>query len=88
MKNLLIALVIMAPLYLFMCQGQSKQLDALSERANSGELSELPAAENSEGAHALQPYNRSLNKAKGVEAMLNQGLEDRMRNADGPDGRK
>lgn len=88
MKSLLIALVIMAPLYLFLCQEQGEQLDALSDAASDGDLSEPSAAESSGGAHALQPYNRSLNKAKGVEAMLNQGVEDRMRNIDGLDGGK
>jgi len=88
MKNLLIALVIMAPLYLFLCQEQGKQLDALSDAASGGDLSEPSAAENSGGTHALQSYNRPLDKAKGVEAMLNQGVEDRMRNVDGLDGEK
>ena len=88
MKSLLIALVIMAPLYLFLCQEQGKQLDALSGAANDGDLSEPTAAESSGGAQALQSYNRPLDKAKGVEAMLNQGVEDRMRNVDGLDGGK
>ena len=88
MKSLLIALVIMAPLYLFLCQEQGKQLDALSDAASDGDLSESSAAESSGGAQALQSYSRPLDKAKGVEAMLNQGVEDRMRNIDGLDGGK
>jgi hypothetical protein len=88
MKSLLIALVIMAPLYLLLCQEQGKQLDALSSAASDGDLSEPSAAGSSDGAKALESYNRPLNKAKGVEAMLNQGVEDRMRNVDGLDGGK
>lgn len=61
---------------------------ALSDAASDGDLSESSAAESSGGAKALQPYNRPLNKAKGVETMLNQGVEDRMRNVDGLDGEK
>jgi hypothetical protein len=88
MKSLLIALVIMAPLYLLLCQEQGKQLDALSSAASDGDLSEPSAVESSGGAEALQHYNRPLNEAKGVEAMLNQGVEDRMRNVDALDGGK
>ena len=83
MKSLLIALVIMAPLYLFLCEEQGRQLDALSGSVNDGDSSEPLAAENSGGAKALKSYNRPLDKAKGVEAMLNQGVKERMRNIDG-----
>lgn len=88
MKSLLIALVIMAPLYLLLCQEQGKQLEILSGAVSDDDLTEPSAAESSGGAKALQSYNRSLNKAKGVEAMLNQGVEDRMRNVDGLDREK
>jgi len=88
MKSLLIALVITAPLYLFLCQEQGKQLDALSDVASAEDSVEPSAAESSGGVHALQSYNRPLDKAKGVEAMLNQGVEDRMRNIDGLEGEK
>lgn len=88
MKSLLIALVIMAPLYLLLCQEQSKQLDALSNAASDGDLTEPSAAGSSVGAKALQSYTRPLDKAKGVEAMLKQGVEDRMRNVDGLDREK
>ncbi|MEZ0122582.1 MAG: hypothetical protein AB9Q22_14045 [Candidatus Reddybacter sp.] len=86
MKSLLIALVIMAPLYLFLCQEQGRQLDTLSGSAHEGDSSEPPAGDSSGGVQALQSYNRPLDKAKGLEAMLNQGVEDRMRNIDGLDG--
>ena len=88
MKSLLIALVIMAPLYLFLCQEQDKQLDALSGAANDGDLSKPTVAESSGGVKALQPYQRQLEQAKGVEAMLNQGVEGRMRSVDGLEDRE
>ncbi|MBQ0719065.1 MAG: hypothetical protein KBT88_11900 [Gammaproteobacteria bacterium] len=88
MKSLLIALVIMAPLYLLLCQEQTKKMEVLSESSNDGETNEPSAAENSNGVKALHSFNRPLDKAKGVEAMLNQGVEDRLRNVDGLDGGK
>jgi len=83
MKSLLIALLIMAPLYLFLCQEQGRQLDTLSEVANDDDSSDKPVAEGSNTGNPLQSINRPLDKAKGVEAMLNKGVEDRMRNIDG-----
>jgi len=83
MKSLLTALLIMAPLYLFLCQEQGRQLDTLSEVANDDDSSDKPVAEGSNTGNPLQSINRPLDKAKGVEAMLNKGVEDRMRNIDG-----
>jgi len=84
MKSLLIALVIMAPLYLFLCQEQGKQLDVLSD--SSTDTSDEFVNESANDVKPLRPYQQQLDKAKGVEAMLNQGVEDRMRNIDGLDG--
>jgi len=83
MKSLLIALLIMAPLYLFLCQEQGRQLDALSDAASDDDSSDQPVAESANTVNPLQSIQRPLDKAKGVEAMLNQGVEDRMRNIDG-----
>lgn len=93
MKSLLIALLIMAPLYLFLCQEQGRQLDALSDAASDADSSDddssdddssdEPVTEGSSKGNPLQSISRPLDKAKGVEAMLNQGVEDRMRNIDG-----
>jgi len=83
MKSLLIALLIMAPLYLFLCQEQGRQLDALSDAVSDDDSNEEPVTEGSNTGNPLQSVNRPLDKAKGVEAMLNQGVEDRMRNIDG-----
>jgi len=87
MKVLLISLLIMAPMYLFLCQEQSRQADALSEPSGdvtTGDVitSEQPGTD-SESVKPLKPYQRQLEQAKGVEAMLNQGVKDRMRNVDG-----
>jgi len=83
MKSLLIALLIMAPLYLFLCQEQGQQLDALSDAASDDDSGDQPVAEGSSTINPLQSIHRPLDKAKGVEAMLQQGVEDRMRNIDG-----
>ena len=83
MKSLLIALLIMAPLYLFLCQEQGRQLDALSDAASDADSSDKLVAEDSNTVKPLQSIHRPLDKAKGVEAMLNKGVEDRMRNIDG-----
>jgi len=82
-KSLLIALLIMAPLYLFLCQEQGRQLDALSDAASDDDSSDKPVSERLNTGSPLQSINRPLDKAKGVEAMLQQGVDDRMRNIDG-----
>ncbi|MBL4782392.1 MAG: hypothetical protein JKX92_09135 [Porticoccaceae bacterium] len=81
MKSLLIALLIMAPLYLLLCQEQGKQLDAISGSSGDGGAKEHSVPDNA-AAQVLRTYQQPLDKAKGVEAMLNQGVQDRMRNID------
>ena len=88
MKSLLIALLIMAPLYLFLCQEQDKQMQVLSETSTDVAMGEQPVTERAGEAKSLQPYQQQLNKAKGVEAMLNQGVQDRMRSVDDLDSGK
>jgi len=83
MKSLLIVLLIMAPLYLFLCQEQGRQLDALSDAASDDDSIDQPVAEGSSTINLQQSIHRPLDKAKGVEAMLQQGVEDRMRDIDG-----
>mgnify|MGYP003384286065 FL=1 len=85
MKVLLISLLIMAPLYLLLCQEQSEQMDRLSEIPGGVVTSEQAGAD-SASVKPLKPYQQQLEQAKGVEAMLNQGVKDRMRNIDGLDG--
>ncbi len=84
MKGLLISLLIMAPLYLLLCQEQAKQMDALSEASVDAAMGEVGTR--SADLKALKSYQRQFEQAKGVEAMLNQGVKDRMRNIDGLDG--
>jgi len=85
MKGLLISLLITAPLYLLLCQEQAKQMDALSEASVDAAMGEQVGTDRAD-LKALKPYQRQLEQAKGVEAMLNQGVNDRMRNIDGLDG--
>jgi len=85
MKVLLISLLIMAPLYLLLCQEQSEQMDGLSEIPGGVVTSQQPSAD-STSVKPLKPYQQQLEQAKRMEAMLNQGVKDRMRNIDGLDG--
>ena len=58
--------------------------DAASDADSSDDdSSDEPVTEGSSKGNPLQSISRPLDKAKGVEAMLNQGVEDRMRNIDG-----
>ena len=85
MKVLLISLLIMAPLYLFLCQEQSEQMYGLSE-IPGGVVAGVQSGTDSASVKPLKPYQQQLEQAKGVEAMLNQGVKDRMRNIDGLNG--
>ncbi|OUS15347.1 hypothetical protein A9Q88_12425 [Gammaproteobacteria bacterium 50_400_T64] len=76
MKGLVITLLIMGLLYLFIFREQAKQMDALSDTA---------VEVNAETAQPLKPYQQQLDQAKGIEDMLNKGVQDRMRSVDGLD---
>ena len=79
MKSLLITLLIMAPLSLYLCQGQETSLGALSGQPSQDGGAESAAAKST---GAIKPYQKPLDKAKGVEAMLKQGVSERMRSVD------
>jgi len=76
MKGLVITLLIMGLLYLFVLRKQVTQMDALSATAVEVDTTR---------AQPLKPYQQQLDQAKGVEDMLNKGVQDRMRSVDGLD---
>ena len=76
MKGLVITLLIMGLLYLFVLRKQVTQMDALS--ATTVEV-------DTTSAQPLKPYQQQLDQAKGVEELLNKGVQDRMRSVDGLD---
>jgi len=83
MKGLVITLVIMALLYLMLFREQTRQMEILSDSADPVDASQQSDTPGAKPVKPLQPYQQQLDMAKGVEAMLNQGVEDRMRNIDG-----
>lgn len=85
MKVLLLSLLIMAPLYLLFCKAQPEKMDALLEAPVGGATDEQPGADSTR-VNPLKPYQQQLEQAKGMETMLNQGLENRMRDIDTMDG--
>jgi len=83
MKGLIVALLIMGLLYLLLLRDQTRQMDVISAPSIDAEVSEGPATQGAKNVQPLAPYQRELDKAKGVEAMLDQAAEDRMRSIDG-----
>ena len=77
MKGMVITLLITGLLYLFLMREQTKQMSALPD--TSTEL-------DTKTVQPLKPYQRQLDQAKGMEVMLNKGVQDRMRNIDGLEG--
>jgi len=76
MKGLVVTLLIMGLLYLFIFREQAKQMDALSDTAVEA---------NTKTDQPLKLYQQQLDQAKGMEDMLNKGVQDRMRSVDGLD---
>jgi len=66
----------MGLLYLFIFREQAKQMDALS--ATTVEV-------DTTRAQPLKLYQQELDQAKGMEELLNKGVQDRMRSVDGID---
>ena len=85
MKGLVITLLIMGVLYLMVFRKQAAQMHVLPASAEAVDSTQQAVTP---GANPLQPYQQALDKAKGMEAMLNQGLDDRMRNVDGLESRE
>ena len=83
MKGLVITLAIMALLYLMLFREQTKQMGPVSDPSDLVDASQQLDTPSMKPVKPLQPYQQQLDMAKGVEAMLNQGVEDRMRNIDG-----
>ena len=83
MKGLVITLAIMALLYLMLFREQTKQMRPVSDPSDLVDASQQLDTPSAKPVNPLQSIQRPLDKAKGVEAMLNQGVEDRMRNIDG-----
>ena len=77
MKGMVITLLITGLFYLFLMREQTKQMSALPD--TSTEL-------DTKTVQPLKPYQRQLDQAKGMEDMLNKGVQDRMRNIDGLEG--
>ena len=77
MKGMAITLLITGLLFLFLMREQTKQMSALPD--TSTEL-------DTKTVQPLKPYQRQLDQAKGMEDMLNKGVQDRMRNIDGLEG--
>ncbi|PCJ36236.1 MAG: hypothetical protein COA75_08380 [Cellvibrionales bacterium] len=76
MKVMVITLLIMGLLYLFIFREQAKQM---------GVLSDTSVEADTKTAQPFKPYQQQLDQAKGVEDMLNKGVQDRMRSVDGLD---